>query len=75
MTAGTNKLDESFHSMGDDEEELLQDEDDDFFDAQDYFDAELVDQVERLASKQMANISEKDEDDDFMEHMESKRNN
>jgi hypothetical protein len=51
MTAGTNKLDESFHSMGDDEEELLQDEDDDFFDAQDYFDAELVDQVERLASK------------------------
>lgn len=33
MTTGTNKLDESFHSMGDKEEELLDDEDVDFFDA------------------------------------------
>jgi hypothetical protein len=52
MTAGTNRLDESFHSMGDDEDELLEDDEEEaFYDAQDYFDPDLVDQVERLASK------------------------
>ena len=69
LTAGSNRLDESFHSLGDGDEELPEeekDEEDAFFDAQDYFDPDLVDQVGRLANQQMTNISEKDEDDEFM---------
>ena len=75
MTAGASRLDESFHSLGDGDEELLEEEKDEeeaFFDAQDYFDPDLIDQVGRLANQQLADISEKDEDDEYMQKMEAK---
>ena len=55
----SKKLDESFHSAGAHDEDAFESEEaDEFQDAHDYFDPDMVDQVEKLKSLQVDELDD-----------------